>query len=418
MKRYTLLFPLLLAGCASGVGPAQDTRAFHPVSILVFGDTGYDYDYLEEDDYENPLTGREFILHELDDWIEDKRPIEEFRIPPMHRITQTGGYVMASGMRPVANAARTWCAPADRCHFGVMVGDNIYPSGAQLGADGRDDATRFDDLLFEPYRDLQQQDPDFVIYPVLGNHDWDTSRESAMAQVEYLEQSPLYHMEGIFYRATPAPGVELFAIDTTVLLAAEVVYEDALSEDGTPIDTFEEDRDEPWTEPVGPEREMLAWLERSLAESDARWKIVIGHHALWASSGTKQEEAKVLRKLLLPSLCRFADVYLSGHEHTLELHSDDCSTEGRELKRRPPLVTVISGAGGKQRPLHSRYMAWRDREFPQQRTLYAAGLTWGFADLALDRDSLKVTFLSTPNSGSGEPILEHAETFERRSGSR
>jgi hypothetical protein len=63
-------------------------------------------------------------------------------------------------------------------------------------------------------------------------------------------------------------------------------------------------------------------------------------------------------------------------------------------------------------------MAWRDREFPQQRTLYAAGLTWGFADLALDRDSLKVTFLSTPNSGSGEPILEHAETIERRSGSR
>jgi tartrate-resistant acid phosphatase type 5 len=417
MKRYALLFPLLLAGCATGVDRAQEAQpAFQPVSILVFGDTGYDYDYLEEEDYEQPLTGREFIIHELDDWIEDQRPIEEFRIPPMHRATQTGGYVMASGMWPVANAARNWCAPADRCHFGVMVGDNIYPSGAQLGADGRDDAKRFDDLLFEPYRGLQEQDPDFVIYPVLGNHDWDTSRESAMAQLEYLEQSPLYRMHGLFYRATPAPGVELFAIDTTVLLAAEVVYEDALSEDGTPVDTLEEDRDEPWTEPVGPEREMLAWLERSLAGSDARWKIVIGHHALWASSGTKQEEAKVLRKLLLPSLCRYADAYVSGHEHTLELHTDDCSTEGKEQERRPPLITVVSGAAGKQRPLHSRYMAWRDREFPQQSTVYAAGLTWGFVDLVLDRDSLKVTFLSTPNSGSGEPVLEHAQTFERRSG--
>jgi hypothetical protein len=61
-------------------------------------------------------------------------------------------------------------------------------------------------------------------------------------------------------------------------------------------------------------------------------------------------------------------------------------------------------------------MAWRDREFPQQSTLYAAGLIWGFAELRLDQDTFEVTLLSTPNSGNGEPILEHAQTFERRSG--
>lgn len=156
--RLTSAVLVLLSGCAAGGPPVVA-----PVSILLFGDTGYHYDYLEPEDHEEPLTGREFVMHELDDWIEDNRPIEEFRIPPMHLAGQTGGYVMASGMLPVAQAVRRWCQPADRCHFGLMLGDNIYPAGAMLGADGRDDAERFDDLLRRPYSILKEQDPEFVI---------------------------------------------------------------------------------------------------------------------------------------------------------------------------------------------------------------------------------------------------------------
>src|SRR5690606_27488177 len=107
-----------------------------------------------------------------------------------------------------------------------------------------------DDLLWKPYKGLREQDPEFVIYPVLGNHDWDTSREGAMAQVRYLEQSPLYDLDGIFYRKRAASDVEIFAIDTTVLLNGLPVYDDALAPDGTPIDTGRFDKDEPWAEPV------------------------------------------------------------------------------------------------------------------------------------------------------------------------
>jgi hypothetical protein len=32
-------------------------------------------------------------------------------------------------MWPVSKAVHTWCAADDRCDFGIMVGDNIYPSG-------------------------------------------------------------------------------------------------------------------------------------------------------------------------------------------------------------------------------------------------------------------------------------------------
>lgn len=418
MRLYSpLLLTVLLAACArEATPPSPAAEGDDTVSILLFGDTGYDYDWLEQEDHDNPLTGREFVISELDDWLEDHRPIEEFDLPPMHFAEQTGGYVMASGMWPVSKAAHEWCKPPERCDFAVMLGDNIYDAGATLGADGRDDAERFEALLNRPYQGLQAQDPGFVIYPVLGNHDWDTSREGAMAQVAWLEQSPLYEMDGVFYSARPAPGVELFAIDTTLLLNAETVYEDALTPEGAPVETNEEDREEPWATPVGEEARMLAWLEESLAASDARWKLVVGHHPVWSSSGTKHEEAKVLRKLLMPALCRYADAYLVGHDHTLEVHTDDCRSEGKRYRDAPPLLQVVSGAAGKQRPVHTPFMAWQDEAFPQKTTYFVRGLVWGFAELVLEEGTATVHVITTPDSGSGEPVLAFSRSFARRSG--
>ena len=411
--RIVVIAAVLLAAC-SGIVTSPDARP--PLSILVFGDTGYDYNWLEAEDYENAFTGREFFVYELDDWIEDNLPIEDFDPPPMHLAEQTGGYVERSGMWPVAKAMQSWCAPDDRCSFGVMLGDNIYDAGATAGADGRDDAERFEELLRAPYKGLQEQDPDFVIYPVLGNHDWDTSREGAVAQLEYLRQSPLYAIDNFYYRAMAAPDVEVFAIDTTLLLNAEVVYDDALAADGTPLHTGEEDNYEPWAMPVGDETRMLAWLEESLAASDARWKLVIAHHPVWSSSGTKQEEAKVLRRLLLPILCRYADAYLVGHDHTLEVHTDDCRSAGESYRDRPPLLQLISGAGAKQRPVHRPFMAWQDREYPQKTTWFAEGMLWGFAELVLTDDTATVHLVTTPEDDSGATQVEFSREFARRSG--
>lgn len=411
--RVVVVAAILLAAC-SGILTTPDSRA--PISILVFGDTGYDYNWLETEDYENAFTGREFVIYELDDWLEDNLPIEDFDPPPMHFAEQTGGYVERSGMWPVSKAMQAWCAPAERCQFGVMLGDNIYDAGATAGADGRDDAERFEELLRLPYKGLQDLDPEFVIYPVLGNHDWDTSREGAVTQLEYLRQSPLYAMDGFYYRAKAAPDVEVFAIDTTLLLNAETVYDDAVAPDGTPIDTGEEDDYEPWAMPVGDEARMLAWLEESLAQSEARWKLVIGHHPIWSSSGTKHEEANVLRRLLMPVLCRYADAYLVGHDHTLEIHTDDCRTEGERYRDAPPLLQLISGAGAKQRPVHRPFIAWQDRQYPQKTTWFAEGMLWGFAELVLTGDTATVQLVTTPESGSGETRVEYSRDFQRRSG--
>ena len=417
-------------GCAAGTAtPAADAAApsaagaaepgAGATSILLIGDTGYDYDWLEADDYEDRFTAREFIIDELDDWLEDKLPPDEFRLPPMHFAEQTGGYVMASGMWPVSRASQAWCAAPARCDFGVMLGDNIYPAGATLGADGRDDEERFADLLWAPYAGHLEQDPDFRLYAVLGNHDWETSRGGAMLQVDYMQRSPLYYMDGIYYRARPAPDIELFAIDTTVLLAGHTVYKDLLDDAGVPQRSDELEPEVPWAMPEGDEAEMLDWLERSLRESDARWKIVIAHHPLWSSSGTKVEEEIVLRRILRPMLCRYADAYIAGHDHMLEVHTDDCldqPTSDQPPGDAPPLLHIVSGAAGKQRPEHSAFMAWQAREHPGFRSLYVRSLVWGFGELVLDGDSAHLRMVTTPRDGSGGTEVEFDARFDRRSG--
>jgi hypothetical protein len=171
-----------------------------------------------------------------------------------------------------------------------------------------------------------------------------------------------------------------------------------------------------WAKPqTERERNMVAWLEQALRESSARWKIVMAHHPLWSSAGSKFQEARVLRRLILPALCKYADMYLAGHEHTLELHSDSCAKAlpgGRVL----PLPQIVSGAAAKQRPLNTWFMAHQARDNPELTTFFAKGMTWGYAHLTLDGDRATVQVFSTPDDGSGRNVLETTQTFQRRSG--
>ena len=414
---------ILLAGCARPERPASvdpppsAADSARDIGILVFGDHGYHLDYLEAEDYEPPRTREQFIAAERRDWREDKRPPEEFRPPAMTEY-RNGSWVAASGLAPVAEAMHDWCSEW-RCDFATMLGDNVYPNGATLGADGHDDALRFEKIFREPFARYSELGADFRIYAALGNHDWKTSREGAMAQVDYLSRTPPFYMDGITYSVRPpaAQGdLELFVIDTTVLLAGQTVYEDALADDASELRPTLLEEPPRWVTPkTREERDMVAWLERSLAASDARWKIVIGHHPLWSSAGSKYEQARVLRRLILPALCRYADAYLAGHDHTLELHYDDCS-EALPREKVAPLPTIVSGAASKQRGLNSAFMRHQRERYPELDTVWARGMVWGFAHLKLSGDEATLRFVTTPDDGSGAAILVHTASFPRRSG--
>ena len=417
MRGYLLGATLFLAGCASTPPGGVSPQGSRPYAMLLFGDHGYDLDYLEADERNPPLTLEQAIAAEREEWAEDKRPPAEFAPSAMIQLPDTGGYVAASGMMPVAKAMRSYCQTA-QCDSAVMLGDNIYPNGPTGGADGVSDAKRFDEILLEPYRDFGSIAPDFRIYATLGNHDWRTSREAALSEVRYFETTKPFYMDGIFYRVSPPgrPDVEIFVLDTEVLLAAETVYEAELADDGSELPGTTLEEPEPWTKPQNEgERNMVAWLEQSLRQSNARWKIVMAHHPIWSSAGSKFQQARVLRRLILPTMCKYADMFLAGHEHTLELHTDSCAAAvpGSNL---PPLPQIVSGAAAKQRPVNSAFMARQARNNPELKTSYAKGLIWGYVHLTLDGDKATARVFTTPNDGSGANVLAATEHYARRTG--
>lgn len=409
---------LLVAACTAPTPRTvhESAAPAEPVTLLVFGDGGYHYDHLEKKVYEKVVTEAQFLAKERKDWVEERRPPEEFDSPPTYQLPSTGSVIPATGQMPVSKAMTSYCAQRG-CDFATMLGDNIYPDGAMADAG---DAKRFRDLFTTPYGALAAGREDFRIYGVLGNHDWHTSRDGAMAQVRFLETTTPFFMNGLFYRVVPPAShgeVEIFAIDTEVVLAGTTVREAILAEDASEVATDELAQLEPWAAPQNDaERAMVDWLETSLASSKARWKIVIGHHPLWSTAGSKFQQAKSLRRLILPALCRYADLYLAGHEHTLEVHTDNCS-EALPGSHVTPLPQVVSGSASKMRPTNSAFIRQQMKAHPELHTLWARGLTWGFAHLTFAGDQVTVRMLETPRDGSGTTQVSYEHSFSRRSSS-
>lgn len=418
MTRSPLLALLLLGACATTPQAQEARREPGTWHMLAVGDHGYDLRYLSPKDYTPPLTPEQFVEKARSSWIKDKRPADEFVAGPYVLHHPSGGAVAASGLMPVADALYRWCGTAT-CQFGVMLGDNIYPDGATLGADGRGDADRFRHNFADPYGRFLGLAPGFRFYATLGNHDWHTSREGAMAQVNYLAATPPFFMDGLIYRVSPPETkgeVEIFVLDTQVLLGGLTYMEDALADDGSEIPSDKMDGVEPWAEPQTPlEAGQVQWLADALKSSKARWKIVIGHHPLWASAGGKYRQSEALRGAILPVLCEHADLYLAGHEHTLEAFADSCekALPGKSVK---PLPAIVSGAAGKQRPLNTNFMRNQLRNNPELKQLHAQGMIWGAAHLTLAPETVTVTFITTPNDGSGVPVEAGRYSFARRSG--
>jgi hypothetical protein len=418
-----LVVTMTLAGCSrtpsdEPAATSDDTTESAAINVLMFGDSGYHLDYPDQDDYEDLFTAEEFYQSELDDWIEDKRPRDEFESRPTSISPVTGMVVPATGMHAISAAMKHYCANVRRCDFGLMLGDNIYPSGATLGADGFDDADRFRHMFTEPFGDLVSDPETYTTYVTLGNHDYETSREGGDAQIDFFQTTDDFYIEAPFYSVKP-PGangdVELFIIDTNMILATTTVYKDILNDDGSEQATDVLDPPDYFTEPMTEaEKSQPQWLEEALQASTAKWKLVVAHHPIWSSAGSKFQEAIALRKLILPAMCRYADAYIVGHEHTLEIHEDSCAVALGEATAEP-LVEIVSGAAAKQRPINSAFIRHQNAKYPEHKAIAADGLLWGFAHMTLKGDKAEVTLLTVPDDGSSEISTMHVYEFNRRS---
>lgn len=202
--------------------------------------------------------------------------------------------------------------------FVISTGDNFYSRGVASVDDPQWIAT-FEDAFTAP----SLQTP---WYAVLGNHDY---HGSVTAEMDYTVRSTRWRMPARYWQqdiSVGDDGAALFMLDTLPLthmpsLRARV-----------PV--------------IGDHNEalaQLAWLERALASSRARWKFVIGHHPILSSGAHGGSPALV--EHLRPLLRRYnVAVYFSGHDHDLEYLRDG------------PLSYVCCGAGSEFRPMRARVL--------------------------------------------------------------
>ena len=158
-------------------------------------------------------------------------------------------------------------APFD---FGLTFGDNFYPSGMTSPED-----SRWRDWWESLYGSLG-----IVFYPTLGNHEW-YSDDGAVAEIVY--HSPTWRFPSPYYTFTAGP-VQFFAIDTTEISEAEIL-----------------------------------WLDKAIGSSTARWKVVYGHHPIFAPERNPKSGAymKYMQERLWPILRGRVDAYLCGHQHAM-----------------------------------------------------------------------------------------------------
>lgn len=138
---------------------------------------------------------------------------------------------------------------------------------------------------------------------ISGNHEY---RGNTQAIQDYTKVSRRWSAPARYYAKTVEAGkgekLLLVLIDTPPL-----------------IDKYRNDTE---TYPDAGRQDMqaqLRWIERTLAESDAKWKVVIGHHPVYAETPKEDSERADMRTRLEPLLDKYGvDMYCCGHIHNFQ----------------------------------------------------------------------------------------------------
>jgi hypothetical protein len=204
----------------------------------------------------------------------------------------------------------------------ITLGDNFYPAGIATPTDER--WQQEFERLYGPMR--------IPVFASLGNHDW-VLADSPAAEILRSAEPSRWRMPAARYSFVAGP-VQFFALDTNLVTRAE-----------------------------------LDWLDAELGRSKARWKVVFGHHPIF-SDGKYGDDA-VLRESLMPILRGRANLYISGHDHSLQ-----------HITAQDGVHFVIAGGGG----------AGTYPTRPSARSLFAASQN-GFAVIEADRKTLTVSLV-------------------------
>lgn len=187
-----------------------------------------------------------------------------------------------------------------KAQFIVSTGDNFYPSGV---------ISEHDPLFKYSFEDIYTAFPlQWDWYVVLGNHDYKSNPD---AQVAYTKISRRWKMPARYFskkiaiNGDTSQQVLMVFMDTNPLIPE--FYSN--SEYGPNVRKADSSAQKKWLHKV------LSDPSKSI-----KWKIVVGHHPMYTGgSRTEGYDTKAIRNTLKPLLDKYSvDVYLTGHEHSLQ----------------------------------------------------------------------------------------------------
>jgi len=196
-----------------------------------------------------------------------------------------------------------------KAQFIIATGDNFYPSGV---------VSEYDPLFHYSFEEIYTAfSLQWDWYPVLGNHDYKTNPD---AEVAYSTISRRWKMPARYYsKIITIPGdtaskILILFIDTNPLIPE--YYSNA--EYGPNVKTQDSTKQKKWIE-----------KELSTADPSIKWKIVVGHHPMFTGgSRTDGYDTRAIRRSLKPLFDQYGvDVYLAGHEHSLQHLVADTKTQ-------------------------------------------------------------------------------------------
>ena len=220
--------------------------------------------------------------------------------------------------------------------FVISTGDNFYENGVTSVVDSKWQSS-FEDVYTAP----SLQTP---WYAVLGNHD---HRGNVQAQIDYTDQSDRWTMPARYYALTQPID------DSTTALFAFLDTEIFVFDN--PAEVAQQQR----------------WLDSTLANTEATWKIVVGHHNLYAVRAGHGNSSR-MQQAIEPLLEQHkVTAYLCGHAHSLQ----HLKPEGSSVDY------LISGAGS---------LAYKLEESPEGALF--AGAVPGFLAVSLTPEAMHVRF--------------------------
>lgn len=231
--------------------------------------------------------------------------------------------------------------------FIATVGDNFYNDGVD-SLDDEHFKRSFEDVYNLPHL----KDLDWWV--TLGNHDCRGDRD---IQIQYHTKNPKWNLPAYWYKQT-FDNLDLIVLDTNTLIPS-YVFTPSFQSCILPGEKISEEKN---------------WFINTMKEPSKNWRVVLGHHPLYSSGGYGLQEGMALRKNFLPILRENADLYMSGHEHHLEILKDK-PEEGN-------LTYVVSGGGHEFRNI-----------LQEERQVYGVGSA-GFVVVTLGEKTGKIELVN------------------------